>query len=109
METRDQERLRHLANSKRAPDERAQEGSRSLEAIEDKQETDEADDPVPQTQLFRRSAVRKLPSSSSVRQKQTDTWRRKTIRNLDGACLIIFPVTYIIFIIVMFARNQYWA
>jgi hypothetical protein len=107
LETRDKERLLHLANTKRAPYKRAQGVSRSLEAIEEEEETDETDDPDPQTQLFRRSAMRIM--SSSACRKQTDTWRRKTIRNLDIACLIVFPFTYIIFIIVMFARNQYWA
>jgi hypothetical protein len=139
METRDSERMLHLAINKQVPDEHAlggsvtsrdgiqDEQSQSLEAIdEEEQERDESEHLPPRTRfldypatpnprsvdapgprLERRAALGRL--TESVLQKQTESWRRKAITNLDKGCLIVFPVTYIIFLIVMFATNDQWA
>jgi hypothetical protein len=120
-ETRDSERMLHLASITRAPDEHAiggyksrngihDEQSQSAEAIDEEEEqekdTEEYEHHPPRKGLQRRAALRRLPAHASVFQEQTVSWRRKAIRSLDKGCMIAFPVTYIIFVSVMFARRD---
>ena len=146
METRDSERILHLAHNKQVPDEQVLGGSsKRRNGIDDEQsqsvgwideeergsimrdgvdgeqsqrlgaiDEEEQDKDVDKSQhlpprggLERRAALRKL--TESVFQKQKESWRRRAIINLDTGCLVVFPVTYILFVSVMFARNDKWA
>lgn len=122
METRDSERILHLAHHKQVLAEQALGGSvsrngvendhsDSLGAIDEEERERDAKEseylPTRRRGLERRAALRKL--TESVLQKKTESWRRKAITNLDKGCLIIFPITYVIFVSVMFARNDKWA
>jgi hypothetical protein len=136
METRDSERILHLGYNKQAlerspirrkgvDDQQSQsvgwvgeeeqgsirrdgvagEQSQSLGAI-DETDAEESEHLPPRRGLERRAALSKL--NESVFQKQNESWRRRVIINLDKGCLIVFPVTYIIFVVVMYARNDKW-
>jgi hypothetical protein len=128
METRDSEIL-HLADHTQAlagsisgnGNEQALGGSRSRHGVDDEQsqsinwiaddeehakDSEESEHLPPRRGLERRAALTKL--TESVFQKNKESWRRKAIINLDTGCLIVFPVTYIIFVSVMFARNDQW-
>jgi hypothetical protein len=117
METRDSERILHLASySKRIPDEHAPSGYKSQDGIQDEQSQGlEAIDEEEQEKDAEESghlpsgtaAVSKM--ASYALQNQTDSWRRKAIKKLDRGCLVVFPVTYVIFVSIMFARNDKWA